>query len=1140
MKFDQGFVTWSPKSLTQGKANGQGTVASSTSNQRFNQNLLAVESLFVRENSAEPVPFVMYARGFERFVSLGISPGKNYPGFTTQNLLVHIFVPQTSEPWEAFAGCLAELPISGRLDEQDYMRTDLPVLEAGEDDSSLFDLAGILSEFGFEDKKRLADFLQRSVSIILERSSTLLIVLPDGNTSDLRRSAGRITWLLAMAMPKPAGNTMRYIWNLSYGVGTKDNASKANVIYAGCSAIDGLNAKHIIHLDRYMTEKEEEEILPVFCAVSDRIIEYGRKKESCYQLISELEDGRDPVWGDLQIISDTRYYSSKNLTVSTLNMGYIYWQLEDPARRGSVSYADIRDYYSGFLVQTKHGSKWHETMLFKYLRQETSPDYQSVLSLWKEVLSPALKRRDQFDKDVWDEYLDFVFWCMKHVYDISPKNHRVFLHQLKNDEDSAKVQHKLYNDPSDDNIIEKEIKAIKTVEDYQRFISDYRILCKKDSKLEQRALAPVSFEVYINPATSLERRIEISGENLPGFDRRVEDYIKSFFTAEKIPSFIRDEMKRTEKRYLEYAYTCLYDCLKGYLGQTPEFLNIMDYQDPFLDEQRTRNIKLSDPGISSLLKKEYERNLNSKLVDDLAMFPDENWIGHLNKNGIDWYTLWQNRVFEVLEWNPLASGQIQSICEACTANTLFSRLPNLESYKALFSMLRQAAGNCKTDSYYSGNKSETDALRMKIQISLMDVCRLRKWPLEITENDDDVWDWKYKNDFADFYSAWITLSGHDRIRILQFPEPQRFRCRISNQNLLKVYDYVRNNKSIKDELAKAGLEDRYFFYNCETGKTGVLYLEASACNLILQMAREQFQIEESEIKNVIYQHQRNMLMNLHWALSLFDTDAYWKDNDEYKWLKPDGRRIHFYEAFPMPSPTFNNFVRFYKQYYRNPEEGELYLRQGWRFSKFFEDYNRYWRNSNQIIKDVSSGVYDAGWLKIIRNIYQNLTAGSEDHMENADIYKKNQSAVSELKGALEQLQDSIRELSANIHTEKTDYNLCVAMAENLQNQLKQVQGKLKEKKGTIREEENQMEQKIAAGRAYAEACGSLLLVDTKPITTDLPRNINEEVNIPAGGQCDEYGNWVFNKSSVGSGRTAQEINRRMNFSDEAAMRGRML
>lgn len=1132
MKFDQGFVTWSPKSLSQGETNGQGTVASSTPNQRFNQNLLAVESLFVRENSAEPVPFTMYARSFEKFVSLGISPGKNYPGITTQNLLVHIFVPQTQKSWEAFAGCMTELPFYNSLDDQDYMRTDLPVFEAGEDYPALFDLASILYEFGFnEDKERLAYFLQRSVGIILEQSGSLLIALKDGNTGDMRSSAGRITWLIAMAMPKPDSNTMRYIRNISYGVGTKENASKATVIYADRSAVDELNAKHVFYMDSYMAEKEEEEILPVFRAVSDKIIEYSRKNENFYQLISELEGGRDPIWGDLQLISDARYCHSNSLTVSTLNMGYIYWKLEDPARRGRVRYADIKTYYSGLLVQTKLGNKWHETMLFNYLRQEDSPDYQSVLSFWQEVLSPALRRRDQFDKEAWNEYLDFVFWCMKHVYDTSPKNHRVFLHQLKNYEDSKRVQYKLYNDDSDDNIIEQELRSIHSADDYQRFIDDYFVLCQEISELKQRALVPVAYQVYIKPDTGLERRIKISKEDIPGLNKKVEDYIKNYFTAGDISSFIKNEneLKRTEDRYLKYAYYCLYNCLEGYIGQTAEFLTTLKYQAPFSGELRIRNIQY-DPGISHLLEKEYIRNLDLKTVEDLSLFPDENWIEHLEMNGIDYYTLWQNRIFEALDGNSLTSVQIQSICKACRENGLFSRLPDLKTYKKLFHILHQSTGTCITAPNSLENKTEAVALRISIQIALMDVCEQRKWRLRIQDNDDDVWDWKSASDFSDFYSAWRTLSRNDKYRIMRFPEPQSFRHRISNQNLVRVYDYADNYKSIIEELENEKLEDRYYYNNYKNRKTRLLYLDDKACKTLLEWARELFQKKSSEINADINLY-RSILMNFNWILSLFDEDVYWDSNEVYKRLAPDDRRIYFYES-GLP---IKDFVLLYKKCYPNPENGTLYLRQVWRFSKMHEDYDRYLKNKDQIIDNILDGKYYVEWGNIIRSLKHNINAGREDHMENAEIYKENKSALSDIHEALDVYQKSLRELHNNVCDETMDYNSCAKKFNNAQQLLNQIEISLELKQKRLEENMNTLESKKSATEQYAGAFGETILDGFKhvPIDGNMGGYNSERYTVT----YDDYNNEVRTYISTDSVETSQQKSPKGKFSDEAKKSG---
>ena len=1069
MKFDQGFATWSTKSLTQGDANGQGTVASSTSDQRFNRNLLAVESLFVRENSDEPVPFVMYARDFQRFVSLGISPGKNYPGITTQNLLVHIVVPRTAKPWEAFAGCLTAPPFSGNLDDQDYMRTDLPVLESGEEDASFFDIADILSEFGFnKNKNRLAHFLQGSVGAILSQSGTLLIVLPDGNAQELRRQAARITWLIAMAMPKPADNTMRYIRNISYGVGTKDNAGKATVIYVGSGATDEVRSNQVIHLDSYMAEKVEEEILPVFRALSDKIIEYSRKNEDCYQLIRELEEGRDPVWGDLQQISGARYSNSNSLTVSTLDMSYIYWRLEDPANRGHVSYADIRDYYGGLLVQTKLGKKWHETMLFNYLQQEETPDYQSVLALWKEVLSPALKRRDQYEKERWDEYLDLIVWCMNHVFGKSKKNYRVFQRQLKNDEDLEKVLLALYQDGAKGTIIDKEIAEIKSADDYRSFIDRNRPLCQRYPEVEQRAFTPVSFKYYIDPATSLEEREQISLKNLPDFNKKVEKYIEDFFTAERIGAFFKDELGRTESQYLSYAYECLYN----YLKKTRNFWDDFKYQELLSDELRKRSNRYDDPGFAELLTRKYNRELERCTIDDLFQFPDSIQIDHMDNNGIDWYSPWQNILFNVLDKANLTSSQFQEVCEACIDNELFSYLGDQETYKSLFRILWRAADHCVIDQSFSGEKKEIDALRMIVQITWMEVCESNEWELEITEYDYDVWDWKGGRDMQDCIAAWHCLSENGKYKILRFPEPQNLRDRISNQNFLRVYTTVRDDGNVRDTLNIKGLENRYYYSRYETGNSQRLYLNDSACKYMHKLIIDKLGLVEESANAINKSATVNVLSNLNWILSLFDTDVYWADSDKYRNLTPNQRRMYFYESFYHQfSQPFDTFIRLYNEYYQYLNRDEKYIRQGWRYNKLHEDYGEYQSNSEQIKNAVSNGVDNADWRRILNNLKRNLSEGKRDEMVSADIYKDTQNALLEIQDSLKSLKESLEYESSDVRNAKKENYDNIVKADNLQGDLDNIRKTLEKRKKDLDEKGYKLQRREGVGRDYAEAIG---------------------------------------------------------------------
>lgn len=1136
MKFDQGFATWSTKSLTQGDANGQGTVASSTSDQRFNRNLLAVESLFVRENSDEPVPFVMYARGFERFVSLGISPGKNYPGITTQNLLVHIVVPQTAKPWEAFAGCLVAPPFSSNLDDQDYMRTDLPVLEAGEEDASFFDIADILSEFGFnEDINRLAHFLQGSVGAILSQSGTLLIVLPDGNTQELRRQAARITWLIAMAMPKPADNTIRYIRNISYGVGTKDNAGKATVIFAGSSAADEVRSNQVIRLDSYLAEKEEEEILPVFRALSNKIEEFSRKNVNRYQLIRELEEGRDPVWGDLQQIGDARYSNSSNLTVPTLNMSYIYWRLEDPENRGHVSYDDIKDYYSGLLVQTKLGKKWHETLLFNYLKQENTPDYQSELALWKEVLSPALKRRNHFDKETWNEYLEMIFWCVKHGHKKSSKNHKVFMRQLKNnDEDSEKIQLALY-DRSD--IIDKEIEKIKSAEDYWSFVDMYELLCQKHPEVKQRAFVPVSFKVYINPATSLEEREEISRKNLPDFSKKVEKYIGDFFTAERIGLFFKDELKRTEDQYLSYSYECLY----GYLEHSHSFWDDFEYQKLFSDEMRKRSIRCKDPGFSAMLNREYRQELDSCTIDDLFQYPDINQIDHLDNNKVNWYSPWQERVFYALKKESLTSSQFRKVCDACIDNELFSYLGDQETYKSLFRILWRAADHCVIDQSFSGEKKEIDALRMIVQITWMEVCESNEWELEITENDYDVWDWKGVDDFSNCYDAWVCLSEIDRYKILSFPEPQNLRGRISNQNFLIASATIYNNGDVRETLERERLEDRYYYSRNEAGNPRRLYLYNMACTSMLTVITDKYRhVEESEIA-INRSALRNILLNLAWVLSLFDTDVYWADNDEYRKLTPNQRRMHFYESFYYEfRQPFDTFIRLYNEYYQYPNRGEEYIKQGWRYNKLHEDYNEYQRNSEQIKDAISIGVYDKNWRGIICNLDRNLSEGEGDKMVSADIYDNTQNALEEIQCSFDSLKESLENDCSRLCVDKEKNNADIARASDLLKKLNQLMGDLKEEKKKLEADGVKLKQKAENGNKYVK--GTRLKFSAKIETDPAPVNRN------AAGEANMHvrDREISNKNSVTAEESARLANlppkqrQKESFREEAKRKGKVM
>ena len=234
-------------------------------------------------------------------------------------------------------------------------------------------------------------------------------------------------------------------------------------------------------------------------------------------------------------------------------------------------------------------------------------------------------------------------------------------------------------------------------------------------------------------------------------------------------------------------------------------------------------------------------------------------------------------------------------------------------------------------------------------------------------------------------------------------------------------------------------------------------------------------------------------------------------------MTPDQRRMHFYKVFYEFRESFDVFIQLYKQYYSLPDRGKEYIRQGWRYNKLHEDYNEYQRESRQIKDDVSNGVYKDDWRRIILNLSRDFYDGKREKMESADIYNDTQRVLVEIQRSLNNLEESLKDESSNIRDAKEKNYADIAVAGNLQENLKQVMKTLENREKELAAESDVLKEKAEAGTRYAKGTG---LDFSGNINTE-PTNVNRIKSEKALVSAKETSNSRM-KSDVTSINTGSE------------------
>lgn len=555
MKYNQGFVSWSPRSLTLATG-GQGTIASSTGDKDFLNRCVGVQSHFVVEDTNETVSYLYYAQEFGNIIRLGMSPGRLYPGYERRNMLLHLLVPDDKFSWRLLWKSLGPVKFRRELSEDEINSTELPAIY--KDDAEYSDnLKKILSKYGLDNKKKLAVFLQEAISVILGITSAIAIRYDIESEPDRERAASELTALIAAAMPKPVGDTGRYLGAISYVVGSTRNAGSIKFIYPGQAEQD----IYTLDLTKNSISSKTEEALSVFSVLAGRIINI---KESLPHIFEQLDNGEDPFWGDMRNLLG--YLTGSRIEIADIEKSYHFWLMHE--KKKEVHYEEIKDIYNELLIQTKAQRPWYRNFLFEYLRQETDLQQQSIIDLWKLVMRPAFIDRKQvgnkkISEKVWTEYLDIIFICMRFMYGKSRKNYHLFRKDLPSEEDWGYIQEKFWDDYEADktaSVLAYELSEVHSVSDADIFLKGYAALVKSHPEIKKEIHLKQHFEEYKRAADRKTRiklhesLLNLGEEYWVSISSDIRKYISESETEEEVFDLISFETSRTEQEFVPDLY----------------------------------------------------------------------------------------------------------------------------------------------------------------------------------------------------------------------------------------------------------------------------------------------------------------------------------------------------------------------------------------------------------------------------------------------------------------------------------------------------------------------------------------------------------------------------------------------------------
>ena len=513
MEFEQAFYTWGKNQLSRHRE-GLGICASSRLDGEFLDRCLTLGSRFNSERTGETAEFVLYAKEFDRFVGVGISPRAD-GGDGRVNKLCHFFIPREAEEYPLPDSYLLEYPFRTEVEDGE----EIPLWSA--EGQKKCGYREIIEQYQLKGN-RLAGLLQMAWPCMFgEISGFRILIGGEGREEDYDLKAAReITWFLSILAPGYGELELGCRKNLSYGVRTRENVTAVRIIYTTEPGGDGQE----FALD---WEPDTEELLPVFI----RMAECAERSVEEYKAFTE---------GLLKMRKGARFRCSH------LPVLFLRWKLENGEY---VSKQEVGGEIDDILTAAV-SSRWEKEFMEEYLLQAEDLGEADIAVLWVRFVSPAIQSRGTDpEEDEEDRLRKIVRKLLGSMQRLNSVN---YVKMLRRTPASVRAYAAGVLYDAEDSPVRRQLDEVSSLGEMEDFLSLYAALCRKGEVRDR--LIHVAGKLYSTADRQERGRISdlmLADSSLKeNWDRKMRAFIDqgddaeaflTFFIAEGVPESEKEE-----------------------------------------------------------------------------------------------------------------------------------------------------------------------------------------------------------------------------------------------------------------------------------------------------------------------------------------------------------------------------------------------------------------------------------------------------------------------------------------------------------------------------------------------------------------------------------------------------------------------
>lgn len=541
MKCEQAFYTRDSR-------RGLGIADASNKSDDFIRKCDLVGSHFDTEPSQDTAEFVFYAKPFQRYVGVGVSPS-GYSDIVGVNKMVHIIVPQMDSfhPDDVYLRYRFSRELHGGIEDTSGLA------EKVLDDSSF---EGILQKYGFTEEQ-LALLLYKALPVVLNEKKLLAVVVPGVEKSEYPDMARELTWLLSRMLLEPLDEKEKYRGNLSYSVLStmKKNISNVNIAYV---------EDETIHSYCYCLNRECTENVP----------QVYRKMAEC------ALHSREAYEEFMKHVLANRIEAE--MTTANFELAYLYWSLKecgmyepagkdvsgmadgeasDPSCGGASADSEItlrpEELPISFhaLVERAYRNQAYCPLLYRVCAVLESGSRNDMAQILGKIFRPRLEK----DKETSEPYFLKAYENAAAIaYKADPKLYAFYMDDPMSEQNRGAMQKELWNRPSGSSCILDDLTSAESSEEFVKKLGRYSGLMHTESFLEkvrERAADGYYFGLDLAGRQSLSEILDEEPDAPDsGWKRRICKKIREMF-REQGTGLLGQEIGQMEDTYASYSFS---------------------------------------------------------------------------------------------------------------------------------------------------------------------------------------------------------------------------------------------------------------------------------------------------------------------------------------------------------------------------------------------------------------------------------------------------------------------------------------------------------------------------------------------------------------------------------------------------------